>query len=271
MKVIKNINNNTAICIDSKGAELVTFGKGIGFKKAPYEIDIKQIDRTYYNLDSRYLSLLETIDENALQIAMKVKDYIKKRNMITGENFVFSLADHIEYAVERLKNGVEFQLPIANDIQQMFPKELEAGKYALELINKQYKVQMKADEAIYIALNILNSEYEINAVWKTENKLVDDIVEIVSQMMKLTIDKSNFSYSRFVSHLYYLLHRVNDEPVTSNSILLKSIQASNPKAYECALEVKKEIDQRLSTDISEDEVFYLTLHITRLCERKETR
>lgn len=271
MKVIKNINNNIAVCIDSKGIELVAFGKGIGFKKAPYEIDIKQIDRTYYNLDSRYLNLLETIDENALQIAMKVKDYIKKRNMMTGENFVFSLADHIDYAVERLKNGVEFQLPIANDIQQMFPKELEAGKYALKLINKQYQVQMKEDEAIYIALNILNSEYELNAVWKTENKLVDDIVDIVAQMMKLSIDKSNFSYSRFVSHLYYLLHRTDEEPTISNSVLLKSIQVTSPKAYECALEIKKEIDQRLSTDISEDEVFYLTLHITRLCERRETK
>ena len=31
MKVIKSINNNVSHCVDSKGREVVAFGKGIGF------------------------------------------------------------------------------------------------------------------------------------------------------------------------------------------------------------------------------------------------
>ncbi len=46
MKVIKNINNNCAVCQDSTGREVVAFGKGIGFKKPPYEIKLSQIERT---------------------------------------------------------------------------------------------------------------------------------------------------------------------------------------------------------------------------------
>ena len=42
MKVIKNINNNTSICLDSNNQEVVAFGKGIGFIKPPYEIDISK-------------------------------------------------------------------------------------------------------------------------------------------------------------------------------------------------------------------------------------
>lgn len=33
MKVIKKINNNVAICLDSSNNELIALGKGIGFKK----------------------------------------------------------------------------------------------------------------------------------------------------------------------------------------------------------------------------------------------
>lgn len=42
MKVIKNINNNVSLCLDSKGNEIVAFGKGLGFIKPPYEIDLKR-------------------------------------------------------------------------------------------------------------------------------------------------------------------------------------------------------------------------------------
>ena len=58
MKVIKNINNNVAICEDSAGNEVVAFSKGIGFKKPPYEIDIKDIDRTFYHVNNHYLDLM---------------------------------------------------------------------------------------------------------------------------------------------------------------------------------------------------------------------
>ena len=51
MKVIKNINNNVAICVDDNGHEVVAMGKGIGFSKPPYEVDLSKIDRTYYSLD----------------------------------------------------------------------------------------------------------------------------------------------------------------------------------------------------------------------------
>lgn len=37
MRVIKKINNNVALCLDSDNHELIAFGKGIGFPQIPYE------------------------------------------------------------------------------------------------------------------------------------------------------------------------------------------------------------------------------------------
>ena len=43
MRVIKNIHNNISLCLDSKGNEVIAFGKGIGFRKPPYDIPVSQI------------------------------------------------------------------------------------------------------------------------------------------------------------------------------------------------------------------------------------
>ena len=67
MKVIKKINNNVAICLDNNNNELIAFGKGIGFQKVPYELtDISKIERTYYGVNSSYISLINEIPEEYL-------------------------------------------------------------------------------------------------------------------------------------------------------------------------------------------------------------
>ena len=59
MRIIKKINNNVAVGLDSNGNEIVVFGKGIGFPEMPYELkELSKIDRTYYNIDHKYYKLL---------------------------------------------------------------------------------------------------------------------------------------------------------------------------------------------------------------------
>jgi beta-glucoside operon transcriptional antiterminator len=271
MKVIRNINNNVAVCIDSAGKELIAIGKGIGFKKPPYEIDVKDIERTYYNLDNRYISLLEVIEEDIIQLAIDIRNYTERKNIITSPNLVFTLADHIKFAIERVQKGISFQLPIETDIQKMFPIEVEIGLYALDLIERRLGQKMPEEEAVYIAIDILNSELETNKRWHTDGQLVNEVMSIVADKMNIQIDKKSFSYSRFVSHLYYLLGRSDDEPVLGNKMLLMSIIKTNPKEYNCALAIKEKIDKALSKSISNDEVLYLALHVARLCDRRDTK
>lgn len=58
MKVIKNINNNVSVCQDSTGAQVVVFGKGIGFCKPPYELPMAKIQRTFYDIDPIYIQMI---------------------------------------------------------------------------------------------------------------------------------------------------------------------------------------------------------------------
>ena len=67
MKVIKNINNNISLCLDSRNNEVVAFGKGIGFTKPPYDVPLSKIDRTFYDVDEEQLAVLNRIPENVLE------------------------------------------------------------------------------------------------------------------------------------------------------------------------------------------------------------
>ena len=68
MKVIKNINNNVSLCLDSNNIEVVAFGKGIGFTKPPYEVDLNQVQRTYYDIDPMYINMISDIPEEILTL-----------------------------------------------------------------------------------------------------------------------------------------------------------------------------------------------------------
>ena len=78
MKVIKKINNNVAVCLDSNNCELIAFGKGIGFPKMPYDLqDLSLIDRTFYDLDFGIISLFNEIPEPVMQVAVEIVDKLK--------------------------------------------------------------------------------------------------------------------------------------------------------------------------------------------------
>ena len=104
MKAIRNINNNVALCIDSKGKEVIVFGKGIGFSKVPCEIPLNKIERTFYDLDNQYISLLNDLSSESLKIADIVVNYaIEKLNYELNSNLIFNIADHIDFAIERYR------------------------------------------------------------------------------------------------------------------------------------------------------------------------
>ena len=85
--------------------------------------------------------------------------------------------------------------------------------------------------------------------------------------MGLKIDREGFNYSRFVSHMYYLLERVmnNKEIKTENKKMFDQLIDEYPKTYECA----KRICEALDILPNDEEMMYVILHVNRLSNREE--
>lgn len=272
MKVIKKINNNVAICIDGNGKELVAFGNGIGFPKTPYDIaDIRVISRTFYGVDTGYLALINEIPEDIFEIAAKIVEYAK--SVLTVElnnNIVFTLADHIHFAIIRYQRKMYMKMPIMYDIKYLYPNEMQVGENALRYINKCKRIKLSKEEAASIALHFINAESISRKTKDTSGELIEDIITIIEDFYSIKIDRNGFNHSRFVSHMQYLMQRqkVNQEILSENRRLFTTMMSEYPMVYECVVQIKDFLKREIDWDSSEEELLYLMLHINRLCARE---
>lgn len=274
MKAIKKINNNIAVCLDADNHQLIAVGKGLGFPKMPYEItDLKRIQRTFYNVDSMYVDMASEIPSDILSIAAEIVDLfrLKVPTPITS-NLVFTLADHIKFAIERRKKGMVFTAPMQYDIENLYTDEFEMGKKALGIINNKLHANLPSEEASNLAIHFINAR---NMSTKPngnegESDLISDITDIISGYFEIYIDKHSFSYSRFVTHMQYLLKRQTEgiSIHSGNKVMYEDMVNNYPKTADCVKKISKYLAEQRGINLEDEEKFYLMLHVNRLCSRE---
>ena len=107
MRIVRKINNSAAVAQDSRGKELIVIGKGIGFPAVPYELtDMSRIDRTFYDIDPRYFEMISTLPQEILLASADItEDAQLVLNTTLNSNLPLTLADHLNFAVERFRSG----------------------------------------------------------------------------------------------------------------------------------------------------------------------
>lgn len=272
MIVLKNINNNVSLCLDSKNNEVIVFGKGVGFIRPPYEIPLDKIDKTFYNISDEQIELLNLIPEEVLEVASLIMDYANRK---LGNSFpsgaVFTLADHINFAIRRQEQNIQLKLPVLQEIEQMYVEECHVGYHALELIQERLHTKLPEQEAVTIAIHLINYREQHNTVEEQKyGNLVNACVETIGDTLHISIDKKSFSYYRFVTHLYYLVRRVyrNDMIQSENEQVFDKLKKDFPDIYACTNVIDDTIFAKLNKRLSDEEKLYLILHINRLCNRE---
>lgn len=271
MKLIKKINNNFAIGLDFKGEQIIVEGKGIGFNKMPCDFnDLDKITRTYYDFDERYLDLINSIPFEIMDVSSSIYDYfLAKVNCNVNPNLPFILADHINFAIERLTKNINVGIGMYYDLMNLYPIEYEVSDYALRLIKRKLGVQLPQNEKTGIILNLINAEANSNVKTSKTEKHIDSIIEIIESDMNVKIDKNSFNYSRFLSHIEYMFRRLNEHKTISsdNLKIYCSLKEEFKQTNKCVEHISSYIDEKEGISLSEEEKLYLILHVNRLCER----
>ncbi|MGG7618069.1 PRD domain-containing protein [Bacillus coreaensis] len=270
MRAIKKINNNVAICTDSNNKELIAFGKGIGFRPMPYEItDLSSISMTFYRIDNRFYNLIEEIPENIFEVTALIVD--KARNTLTSPlnpNLLIGLADHINFAIIRLKKYKKMQMLFSYDIEQLYPQETTLGRYAVELIKKRLGVILPDSEITNIAMHFVNAqeEKEPEKEGPDTESLIWEVADKIEIFFSITIDRTSFNFNRFAMHMRYYIKRVKEETqfMNDNSTILQVMKENNEQVYECAFMIGNYIDEKLKSNTTKDEILYLMMHINRI-------
>ena len=273
MKVIRNINNNIAHCIDSKGREVVVFGKGIGFYKANEDIPLNKINRTFYNIKDSDYGVIRNIPTNIVNTAIYIIDMVSDRlNVTYPSSKAISLADHLQFAIERKDKNIYLEQPLLQDMYQLYPEEMHIAEESLEIIHKMTGVKLPNKEAGTLCLHFIADQLDEKKKETFDTaQLSEDCTKMIEEDFSIGIDRDSFNYSRFITHLDYLIRRLaQDQQITSeNTSLFDELKASYPKSYDCATKIAGKQGEKLDKKIDDEEILYLVIHINRLVSRIE--
>lgn len=269
----KVINNNIISAYEKSGAEVIVMGRGIDFKKKQGEmVPADQISKIFRiksrTLAEQFKELLANMPLERVRISDEIishaKDHLKLK---LNQSIYVTLTDHINFAIERVSQGIEPQNALLWEIKRFYPQEFQLGIYALELIQDRLDILLPEDEAGFIALHFVNAEYgtDIRDAVKFPDQM-QAIVDIVERDLGILLDESSLHYERFMTHIKFLIQRIYRKELLSSEDRELSLlmQRKYPREYQCSLKVAEYIMQATGSRLSEEEIMYLSVHIRRV-------
>ena len=273
-RVEKVLNHNTVIGIRSgDNQEFLMIGKGIGFGKKVTE----QIDPgpkvTLYSLQKstergNARELAKSIAPECLEIAGQILDAAEQEFGKIDRNILFPMADHIEYAVKRVREHEQISNPLTADIRALFHLEYKTAKQIIPILKERMDIQIDEDEVGYIALHI-HSAIEDEKVSQAMQvaQAVRECISQIEQEIGRPIDAMSLAYNRLMNHIRYMAARaMKGEKLKVNMNDYMGIKF--PNAFRIAEKVCRQVERSLKCRLSEVEIGYLAMHIERVADEE---
>ena len=273
MKIEKVLNNNVIQALDNN-VEYIVMGKGLGFQKKVGDlVDKEKIEKTFIleNTEAveEWSRVYVNLPDAEMQVFLNILTFAEAVLQTKFEpSFFIALADHLHYTIERSREGVSLQNPLAWEVRKFYPREYEIGKQALRLIAKDLEVQLADDEAASVALHFVNAQKD--AGLHEKDRQMTQIVVGVSDIVRLhfgyDLDEDSFSYNRFMTHLQYLAQRIVSgvSGGKNDAFLYEQVKINYPESFICTQKIVAYIKISYAFELSLDEQVFLTIHIQRL-------
>lgn len=276
MKIEKVFNNNVVQILGINNEEIIVMGKGLGFQKKPGdEVNQDLIEKRFIlqNTDTDMVGELSRVyvdlDSEEIDLVLEI---IHQGQEKLGQTFDISLyialADHLHYTIQRTREGLTLQNPLAWEVRKFYPEEFQLGKDTIELVKEKMTLQLADDEAASIALHFINAQKDGGLLEKNRliSKIVSDILEIVRLHFGEVRDEESISYNRFITHVQYFAQRVANGLVQgkNDAFLYEQVKENYPHAFACTEKIKSYVESAYNFAMSRDEQVYLTIHIQRL-------
>ena len=278
-RVRKALNHNTLIAISMENnQEYLLIGKGIGFgKKVSERFEIPEnIECTVYSLHEqtergKAMELIKGIEPVYLEIAGKV---LAKSEEVFGKidkRILFPMADHIAFAVQRIRANEQISNPLTDDIRALFHMEYKTAECVKDILWEMLQVEIDEHEMGYIALHIHSAIEDENVALSMQIAMaVRECIRMIEEETGQTIDVMSLSYNRLMNHIRYMVARsIKGEKLKLNMNDYMSVKF--PKSFWMATEVCKQLEKQLhrNSPLDEVEIGYLAMHIERVLMDKE--
>lgn len=280
MKIKRVFNNNTVLAYQDD-TEIVAFGKGIGFQKARGdEVDFAVVEKVF-TLTKKQTHSFETLfeemsNEYANLTLMIIKQAEQDLQVEFDSGIYIAIIDHINYALIRAKQGVFVKNELLWEIKRTYKKEYLAALQTLEIIKGETGISLPADEAGTIAIhyyNALDPKNHIKESYKAV-EIIQAIVKIIQYHFRIEFDENEMNFNRLMTHLRYFISMLlqgETREENEDKSLFRQLQRQYPKTYECTLKIRTYIKDNLKTDVHDEELSYLIIHIQRVVSKENAK
>lgn len=269
-RVVKALNHNAVLAADvTDQKEYLLMGKGIGFgKKVSEQFEADESCRVYSLTDRKERNdaqdLAKSIHPEFLEIANMVLDEAEKVFGHIDRNILFPLADHISYAVERIRRNETISNPLTEDIRVLFHMEYKVASCVIPLLESHFGISISEDEVGYITLHVHSAidDEKVSDAMQTA-RAVRECIRIVEESMGKKIDVMTLSYNRLMNHVRYMIVRALEGEKLKLS-LNDYMQVKYPEEFALAAKICDEIGQMIKSPLKDAEIGYLAMHICRV-------
>jgi beta-glucoside operon transcriptional antiterminator len=187
-----------------------------------------------------------------------------------NDSIYISLTDHINFAIERNKKGLDIKNALMWEIKKLYKDEFSLGLKALNMIKEKLDVTLPEDEAGFIAMHIVNAELNEempNIVNIT--KTMQDILKIVKYHFGIDFDEESLNFFRFVTHLKFFAQRLYSKTYmqSDDDFLFEAVKNKHKDAFACTEKINDYVKRKFDYELTNDEKLYLTVHIERVVNR----
>lgn len=273
--IIKKVLNSSVVLVhDAKYNEFILLGKGIGYGKKTGEYICGSNDNQMFvpvenTKSKKFLELMDDIPVDILKITQEIiVEAEKLLNSSFNKNLYLILADHFNFAIERMRKGIKITNRVFWEIKNYYPNEFKVGMVAIYMVEERLGIQLPEEEAANIAFHFANAMASDGNSYDTikHAKVIGEIINIFVFSLNRTLDKKSMHYMRFITHIKFFVERFFSDSMLSSGddLLFNQMKRSNPKEMLIALKVRDFLEKKYGKKLTNEEIAFLVVHIARV-------
>ncbi len=272
MRIIKIFNNNIVATRSENGEEMILTGAGIGFQKKLGDLVSKdRIEKVYEVREDGKDRLYRLFGDTPMELidaAQKIRDRAKDvlGIQMTMQALV-GMIDHITYAVERKKSGLEIPNLMLHEIKSLYPEEFQVGLGGLQFIKDATGVLLSEHEAGYVTMHMVNASLGENKESISKIFLfTSGVVDIIEDIFDIDFDEDEISLARLNSHLKFLAKRILlKQPSTEDQVedFYEMFMKKDKRYKSVEKKIKTFVYKNFHHEVTLQEMVYLMVHINK--------
>jgi len=263
------LSNNAVLAKTVEENDVILLGKGLGFGRKEGDIltnpKYEKIFVVPEGGEEQALHLIERVNPVVIQVTEEIIKLVKTQlGDVLHSRIYLGLADHINFALIRLAEGMEIKNPFISEIEAMYPEEFSIARQGADLIAEKLRVTIPREEIGFIALHLHSARHNrpVGESLK-HSEIINQVLQYLETKVGPLKEYGGLNYTRLLSHLQSCINRLTTKMTIENPII-EHLKEKFAESYRMARHVGDIIGNGLSVEVPDAEIGYLTIHLERI-------